>query len=156
MKKKDLPIVARDPWLQPFAEAIEGRHRYALSKYRELTDCRQSLADFASHHLYYGLHRNAKAWVFREWAPNATKICLVGDFNGWQETEAFCLQRLNEHGDWEVQVPAKAIHHGDLYKMMVYWDGGSGERIPAWCTRTVQDDETKIFCAQVWAPRHPY
>lgn len=42
------------------------------------------------------------------------------------------------------------MKHGDLYKMHVYWDGGHGERIPAWAQRVVQDEETKIFSAQVW------
>lgn len=44
------------------------------------------------------------------------------------------------------------MKHGDLYKLMVHWDGGCGERIPAWTTRVVQDEQTKIFSAQVWAP----
>ena len=29
--------------------------------------------------------------------------------------------------------------------MLVRWDGGEGERIPAWATRVVQDEKTKIF-----------
>ena len=40
--------------------------------------------------------------------------------------------------------------------MHVYWEGGSGERIPAWATRVVQDEQTKIFSAQVWNPSEPY
>ena len=53
-------------------------------------------------------------------------------------------------------MPRKALRHGQLYKMKVYWDGGCGERIPAWCRRVVQDEQTKIFSAQVWAPEEPY
>lgn len=37
------------------------------------------------------------------------------------------------------------IQHGDLYKLVVYWEGGQGERIPAWATRVVQDENTKIL-----------
>ena len=48
------------------------------------------------------------------------------------------------------------MKHGDLYKLHVYWDGGEGERIPAWADRVVQDDQTKIFSAQVWCPEHEY
>ena len=40
--------------------------------------------------------------------------------------------------------------------MHVRWEGGSGERIPAWATRVVQDEMTKIFSAQVWAPKEEY
>ncbi|MCK4922861.1 MAG: hypothetical protein KAS71_17530 [Bacteroidales bacterium] len=27
---------------------------------------------------------------------------------------------------------AKEIHHNDLYKIRIFWDGGQGDRIPAW------------------------
>jgi len=40
--------------------------------------------------------------------------------------------------------------------MLVKWPGGQGERIPAWVRRVVQDDVTKIFSAQVWAPEKEY
>ena len=53
-------------------------------------------------------------------------------------------------------MPEKALHHGDLYKMHVKWNGGEGERIPAWATRVVQDEMTKIFSAQVWNPKESY
>jgi len=43
-----------------------------------------------------------------------------------------------------------------LYKLLVEWEGGSGERIPSHTTRAVQDDYTKVFSAQVWCPDHPY
>ena len=31
-----------------------------------------------------------------------------------------------------------------------------GERIPAWANRVVQDEQDKIFSAQVWEPENPY
>jgi 1,4-alpha-glucan branching enzyme len=36
------------------------------------------------------------------------------------------------------------------------WEGGCGERIPAWTRRVVQDWQTGIFSAQVWNPPRPY
>ena len=36
--------------------------------------------------------------------------------------------------------------------MRVTWPGGGGDRIPAYADRVVQDENTKIFSAQVWAP----
>ena len=144
-------IVKNDPWLDPFEDAIRGRHEHALYKVGELTNGgKKSLSDFASGHLYFGLHRTPRQWVFREWAPNATDIYLIGDFNDWQETESFRLKRIPGTGNWELKVPAKAMRHGQHYKMRVHWDGGQGERIPAWATRVVQDDASKIFSAQVW------
>ncbi len=153
--EKELELIKGDQWLKPFEEAVTGRHLYALRKMQELTGGKQSLSEFASGYLYFGLHRNKDKWVFREWAPNATRMFLIGDFNNWKEVPDYELQRV-ANGIWEVSLPLNSIHHGDLYKMRVYWNGGSGERIPAWCRRVVQDERTKIFSAQVWNPDCPY
>ena len=156
VKVPRLKIVKNDPWLEPFNDAIQGRHDHVLNKIQELTGGKQTLSDFAGGHLYFGLHRTARQWIFREWAPNATAIYLIGDFNGWKENEKYRLKPVGDSGNWEVKLPSKAMKHLDLYKMKVYWDGGCGERIPAWCRRVVQDDETKIFSAQVWDPEEKY
>ena len=155
---KHIGIVANDPWLEPYEDAIRGRHDHAVWMENELTNKgKMSLSDFANGHEYYGLHRDDKGkWIFREWAPNATAIYLIGDFNGWKENDKYAAKRVKDSGNWELKLPAKAMAHGQLYKMSVHWEGGQGERIPAWCRRVVQDSETKIFSAQVWAPEQPY
>ena len=158
MKKiQHIGLVKNDPWLEPFEDAIRGRHEHALYKLNELTNNgRQTLSDFATGYLYFGLHQTEKGWVLREWAPNATDIYVVGDFNDWREDEKYRMKRLKNSANWEIKLPARAMKHGDLYKLKVHWQGGEGERIPAWARRVVQDDRTKIFSAQVWAPEQPY
>lgn len=154
---KQLALIKNDSYLKDYENAIRGRHEHALWKLSMLTNNgKQALTDFANGHKYYGLHKLSRGWVFREWAPNATRLFLVGDFNNWKETEKYEAKRLDAYGNWELKLSEKAIKHGDLYKMHVYWDGGYGERIPAWCQRVVQDNETKIFSAQVWNPDVPY
>ena len=155
---KHIGIVASDPYLEPYEAAIRGRHEHALWKIGQLTrNGRQTLSDFANGYKYFGLHKVPRGgWVFREWAPTATDIYLVGDFNNWTEDEKYRCKRIEGTGNWELKLPAKAMKHGQLYKMHVKWDGGEGERIPAWCQRVVQDEVTKIFSAQVWAPKPPY
>lgn len=155
---KHIGIVASDPYLEPYEAAIRGRHEHALWKIGQLTrNGRQTLSDFANGYKYFGLHKVPRGgWVFREWAPTATDIYLVGDFNNWTEDEKYRCKRIEGTGNWELKLPAKAMKHGQLYKMHVKWDGGEGERIPAWCQRVVQDEVTKIFSAQVWAPKTPY
>ena len=151
-----LKFVERDAYLAPYNLSIEGRHRYFLQREKELTkNGRQTLSDFASGYLYFGLHRTSTGWVFREWAPNATRIVLVGDFSNWEERPEYELKPI-AGGVWERKMPLKALSHGQLYKMKVYWKGGCGERIPAWTRRVVQDEATKIFSAQVWAPAQEY
>ncbi len=155
--KKQLAILRDDPWLGPYAPAIEGRHQDVLNKLEELTGATDgSLASFANAYNYFGLHRDRNGnWIFREYAPNATKILLTGTFTGWKDDSRYNLNRL-EDGTWEGMFPAEAIHNGDLYKMRVFWNGGEGERIPAYARRMVQDPDTKIFSAEVYAPEKTY
>ena len=116
-----------------------------------MTNVGTNVKDFANAHQYFGLHRVGDWWVFREWAPNATAIYLVGDFSDWKESPDFKLNPA-KNGVWELHVPFGRIRHGDLYKMSVHWPGGEGLRIPAYATRVVQDEQTHIFSAQVWEP----
>ena len=151
-----MKIIKNDPLLEPYAMALQGRHDYAVRKEKELLGRNnRSLSDFASGYLYFGLHKIKRNWFLREWAPNATAIYVIGTFNDWKKSEDYRLQPL-ENGIWEGRFPEKAIQHGDLFKLLVEWNGGCGERIPAWARRVVQDDNTKIFSAQVWAPEHEY
>ena len=143
-----------DPWLDPFREIIEARLDRNVERERLFTGGR-SLTDYANGHHWYGLHRTAKGWVFREHAPNATSVTLTGTFTGWKEDERYILHKTPD-GDWVGEFDDGMLSHGDLYKMIVRWKGGHGERIPAYVTRTVQDEVTKIFSAQVWHPENAY
>lgn len=151
-----LQLIKNDPWLKPYAATIEGRYENALKKSQELTqNGKINLSDFASGYLFFGLHKTNSSWIFREWAPNAVEIYLIGDFNNWQKDESYKLKSA-KNGNWEIELPLEAICHEDLYKLLIFWDGGHGERIPAWTRRVVQDADTKIFSAQVWEPEMPY
>jgi 1,4-alpha-glucan branching enzyme len=154
MKSKTLKIIKNDPWLEPYRQAIEGRYNYALSREKSLTKG-GSLSEFANGHLFFGLHKHPDGWTFREWAPNADSIYLIGEFNQWERRPEYALEK-KEHGVWEIHLAADCLKHGDLYKMYVSWPGGSGERIPAWARRVVQDPVSLIFSAQVWEPANPY
>ena len=153
---KSLNLIKNDPWLEPYREAIESRCQYAIDKEESLTDNgKQSLSDMASGYLYFGLHKMDDGWIFREWAPNAVDIYLIGTFNSWRKYEQYRLKSL-KNGVWEIKLAEEMLHHGDLFKLFIEWNGGSGERIPAWIRRVVQDSNTKIFSAQAWNPAKPY
>lgn len=148
-------IVKNDPWLEPYSNTIQSRINKAVKKEKELLSDSESLYDFATGYLYYGLHKAGKKWVLREWAPNATSIYLIGDFSDWKELPEYELQK-KENGNWEIKLEEKQLTHGDLYKLSVHWPGGQGERIPPWVRRIVQDEDTKLFSAQVWSPEKKY
>ena len=153
---ESLNLIKNDPWLAPYKEAIEGRYQYVVNKEKNLTgNGRQTLSEMASGYLYFGLHKTKSGWVFREWAPNATAIYMIGTFNEWKKDDRYKLQRLG-NGIWEIALAEGLLRHEDLFKLLVEWEGGCGERIPAWIRRVVQDENTKIFSAQVWNPEKPY
>ncbi len=150
----DLELIRNDPWLEPYRPVIERRRNKTLEKQNHLSG-EKGLADFACGHLYFGIHRENGEWVIREWAPNAIEIFLIGDFNDWKTTGKYRFSR-QDRGNWEIRLPQEAMKHRDRYKLVVRWPGGEGERIPAWCRRVVQNPETKVFDAQVWAPEKGY
>ncbi len=149
-------LIERDPYLKPYADTIGRRLERTVETEKRLTSGGCSLPDFASGHEYFGLHFLDHQWVFREWAPNASKIFLVGEMTDWRERSEFALERINDEGVWQVSLPADSLHHGDLYRIRLHWPGGEGDRIPAYARRVLQDGHTKIFNAQVWMPAEPY
>ena len=146
-------IYQTDPWLEPFRPAIDARHERILAEKRKLAG-EGSLSAAVNNHLYYPLHKEGPEWVLREWAPNASRIYLIGDFNNWKRTDSYALKPVGQ-GNWEIRLPEICLHHGDLYKFWIEWSGGGAERLPAYATRVVQDPDTKVFSAQVWNPE-PY
>ena len=144
-----------DPWLKPFEGIIETRIKRCLAKESELTN-NTCLTEFAKGHYYYGLHHEDDKWIFREWAPNATEIYLTGSFTGWTDKNEFRLNKLGNEGNWEITLPHSALKHLDLYKLSMHWKEGKAERLPSYTNRVVQDDQTKIFSAQVWLPKKEF
>ncbi|MBN1828475.1 MAG: 1,4-alpha-glucan-branching enzyme, partial [Deltaproteobacteria bacterium] len=149
-------LIEIDPFLAPYEKVLAGRIGRTIVREKELTRKERTLADFASGHEYFGLHFKGNEWVFREWAPHATALCLVGDMTDWRENKSFRLDKTGTEGIWEIRLPASAMKHGDHYRLRVYWPEGSGDRIPAYSRRVVQDPHSLIFTSQVWRPPEPY
>ncbi|MBN1932334.1 MAG: alpha amylase C-terminal domain-containing protein [Desulfobacterales bacterium] len=158
MHKKELlqRMLDTDPLLQPYEKIIERRISNFQGTEDRLTQGKMSLADFASGHEYFGLHYRENKWVFREWAPNATAIHLIGVMNDWTEKKTFALERINSEGVWEIRLTPEKLGHGDLYRLRLHWPGGEGDRIPVYARRVLQDPVSLIYNAQVWMPISPY
>ncbi len=149
-------LLKSDPWLRPYEEVLRKRMARVHETENRLTRGRMSLSEFALGHEYFGLHFKDNQWIFREWAPNASAIYLVGEMTDWQERKKFALDSVAGDGVWEIRLSQEALKHGDLYRLRLHWPGGEGDRIPAYARRVVQDAETLIFNAQVWLPSSPY
>ena len=142
-----LKLVEEDKLLKPFAGIIEKRHQQVLAMEREFTYRTTRLSDSCNSYLYYGLHRTNEGWVFREY--------LLGEFNDWRKHPDYALTKVGD-GNWEIKLPSGALVHEMLYRLLVEWNGGSGERLPSHVRRVIQDEYTKIYSAQVWDPLNPY
>ena len=137
-----------DPRLEPFGADITLRMDNFLRKKKELLSQGQTLSDFANGYLYFGFHRTAEGWYYREWAPGADALYLTGDFNGWDRQS--CPLQRKENGVWEVFLPGEdALQDGHLVMTIVWKDGAQLERIPAYATRVVQDERTTAWTAQI-------
>lgn len=150
-----MKIIENDPWLQPYTSVIENRFKRTRQKEKDIVGNMKHLKDFSTGHLYFGLHRESDEWIMREWMPNAKEVFLIGDFNGWKTEGEYRFSPL-DNGNWELHLPLGKISHQDKYKLKVRWQNGEGERIPAWAFRVVQEKDSSLFNAQVWAPDAPY
>ena len=150
-----LRLIQNDSWLKPFEPIIEKRHNKTLLKLKELSIVDKPLKESVNGYLYYGLHPTESGWVIREWAPMAKTIYIIGEFSGWKAMPEYKFSAL-ENGNWECIIPHDILKHKMLYKLLIDWGTGSHERIPAYCTRVIQDTETNIFSAQVWSPDKEY
>ncbi len=145
-------LLTTDPYLAPHAAALTRRQVRYQRMFERLAPGGRSLSDFASAHHHYGLHLDGDQWIFREWAPNATAIHLVGNRTGWKEFRRYALAPVGHAGDWEIRLPRNRLVPGDLYRLRIRWPGGAGDRIPALARYVVQDPRTHIFNACVLSP----
>jgi len=144
-----------DPYLKPFEGAIRGRADHAYQRARELAGS-DDIANWASAHEFYGLHHVGNQWIFREWAPNATSMWLVGDFSNWQIDPRFECFRIPNSDVWQMTCDEAAICSGQNYRLEMRWDGGNGERIPAYARYVVQDPDTHLFSARVYESHYEW
>lgn len=157
---KILPLVKKDPWLEPAAKEIAGRYERYRNTLSEIEENWGSLSEFANGWKFYGFNydRVKKGWYYREWAPHAQDVYLFGDFNGWQRYS----HRLtpNRYGQWELFLPDDKYHdrftHESLVKVLVHSEAGWHEKIPAYIRRVVQEPGGVQFTGQHWAPPRPF
>lgn len=141
-------FLQNDTYLQPYKEEIYRRYNEYLNKLESITHKTGSVKKYSLGHLFYGVHLENDIYIFREWAPNATAIFLIGDCNHWTVDDAYKFQSIG-NGNWELKVPNTVLREGQKYKLEMQWEGGTGERIPAYARCVIQDEKTKLFTAKV-------
>lgn len=158
-KKKRLALVEQDPWLEPYEDTLQRWHVHYTNLVKQLESHYGSLYDFAGAHKYLGFNydKSQKGWYYREWAPAAESLHLIGDFNGWNTT-SHPLKR-KENGVWELFLPDQdykdKLVHGSKLKVLVKSAIGTVARIPAYITRVIQNPDNS-FDGQFWNPPQPF
>ncbi len=141
-------IIEHNPQLKAFEADINLRMEYYHKAKSRLLPKGVTLNDFANAHNYFGIHHVNGGWVYREWAPAADHLYLMGEFNKWNPKS--CPLKKLEKGVWEVVLDGeKALWDGCKVKTVVEVKGKATEHIPLYARRVVQDPKTITWCAEV-------
>lgn len=150
-------LVLADGWLAPYEREIQARLRLYDAQVERLRRRYGSLLECAAGYKRMGFNRDAETgeWVYREWAPGARALYVIGDFNGWNR-ESHPMNRRAD-GVWEIRLPQDALQHGSRVKVHVVGaDNEHRDRVPAWIRYTEQDAQSYDYCGIVWEPETPY
>lgn len=149
----DWRIFDIDPWIKDYKDDINLRmDNFKKQKERLLGDL--TLNEYANGHHYYGIHKVKGGWIYRERAPNAKGLYLIGDFNN-RDRHSHPLKKINDE-DWEIFVKGvRTIPHKSRFKVLV--DDGTKirDRIPLYASR-VERDENLDFAAILENPRKKF
>ncbi|MDB4972133.1 MAG: glgB1 [Myxococcaceae bacterium] len=157
------PALCRtDPLLKLYKGRLQARQQRFAARSAELERAGGLLGSLSQGHRYFGLQRGSRDGVegiwYREWAPGAHQLSLVGDFNNWDRA-ATPLTR-DAFGVWSVFLPATGdgarLTHQSRVKVHVVSDQGASDRMPAYIRRAIQDPNSKDFSGQFWDPAEPY
>lgn len=152
--KNKYAILDIDPWLNAFAGDIELRQARYEGIRRQLLGEHGTFSEFASGHHFFGFHRTETGWIYREWAPAAQALFLLGDFNGWNR---YSHPLSPKDGYWSIELPGHdSLMHLSRVKVMVRSFGIERDRIPLYIHKVVQDPNTHDFSGQIWAPAAPF
>lgn len=155
-------LIDIDPWLEPYANALRHRYRNYQCALRNIEAAEGTLANFSRGYLEFGFNRTerdgAPGVLYREWAPAARSLHLIGDFNDWDRL-AHPMQR-DRHGVWSIFLDdatyADRLVHGSRVKVHVDSALGPMDRIPAYIRHVVYDAATNNFTGTYWCPPEPY
>ena len=154
-------LVKFDPWLEPYRPGLRERHALYAAALARIDAAGGLLGPVSLGHTYFGLNRGTHdgqpgVW-YREWAPGAEYLALIGDFNGW-DRGADPLAR-DAYGVWSCFLPdtayAARLVHDSKVKVHVASGSMQMDRIPAYIRRVTQEPD-RSFVGVYWNPPQPY
>ncbi len=160
--KDGTDLIRLDPWLEAYSPQLRARHESWLSAVRAIDRQGGLLGAISQGHRHFGFNRGelwGKPGVwYREWAPHALQLRLIGDFNDWDRLANPMVR--DEFGTWSLFLPddryADKLVHGGKVKVHVVNETGAMDRIPAYIRRVAQEPDSNAFTGQYWHPPEPY
>ena len=157
-------LIALDPWLEPYAGRLRDRFKHYQHFRAVLEEHGGAMGEMTTGHKYFGLNRGTKdgrsgTW-YREWAPEAKSLRLIGDFNSWDRGANPMVR--DQWGVWSLFLPdeqfAEKLRHESRVKVHVVGADDVGlDRLPAYIKRVVQDPpESPNFVGVHWDPPTSY
>src|ERR1700683_5316166 len=141
-------LVEMDSWLGPYTHQLQNRCEYYQNAFDKIERAGGLLGPISSGHRYFGFNRGelwGKSGIwYREWAPGAMQLRVIGDFNKW---DRFANPMVREpNGVWGLFLPddqyRDRLTHGSKVKVHVATENGGMDRLPAYIRRVVQDPVT--------------
>ncbi len=154
-------LIKTDPWLEPHKSDLENRYSHYQWVKQRLIDAYGSLDNASRGHEYLGFTRGdnqgQQGWWYREWAPGAMQLNLIGDFNLWDRSSHPLLRDTN--GVWSIFIPDRAgepaLKHQSHIKVHVLTKDSARDRIPAYI-KSVAVLPDGSFAGQHYAPEQPF
>lgn len=120
-----VPKKVRKPLTREFlADTEKSQEFHMCHDVSRLTDMDIHLFREGNHYRLYeklGSHvmtvDGVQGVYFAVWAPNATSVAVMGDFNGWKQGQYQLASRWDSSGIWEGFI--SGIKGGDLYKYFI-------------------------------------
>jgi 1,4-alpha-glucan branching enzyme len=158
-----MQIVRDNPWLEPYLGHIQWRYRNFQDARSRIESISGSVEQFTLGYQEFGLHYcpERHGITYKEWAPNARQVFLIGDFNGWNTNDSYTKCVRDEYGVFTLflgdQGGVPAIPHNTKVRChLVLSNGQAVSRVPAWINATYQNPENAHFDGVFWNPPTPY
>lgn len=152
-------LIQTDGYLAPFRGALKARYDRYRTTVAALEWQGGLFGQVSQGHYFFGFNRGelwGKPGVwYREWAPAALQLRLIGDFNGWDRM-AHPMVR-DSFGVWSLFLPdekfGSSLVHGSRVKVMVVTDSGASmDRIPAYIQRVIAEGPNHNYVGVYWNP----
>ena len=141
-------IFEHDPGLLPYKNDIFLRMDNYARKKDELVGRDGKLYDFANGHEYFGFHKVAGGWIYREWAPAADEVYLTGDFVDWRWLDRLMTPIGN--GVFEIFIEGEnTLYNGCHVSAIIRRGEKLLQRIPLYIRRVEQDPVTFSWCGVI-------